>query len=103
MRPRKNRIIKGLPKYVKFKPNGVKARDLETIILLVEEYEALRLADYENMTHEDASKLMEVSRQTFSRIVDSARKKMTKMIMEGKALSIEGGNYHFSNKEKNIL
>ena len=93
MRPRKKRVIDNLPPYVKFKPAGVQSRELEEIILLIDEYEAVRLADYEKMKHEEAALLMEISRQTFSRLIDSARKKIAKMIIEGKSLSIEGGNF----------
>jgi predicted DNA-binding protein (UPF0251 family) len=94
MRPRKKRFILDRPIYNLFKPAGVRARELEQIILLVEEYEAIRLADYENMKHVDAAELMEISRPTFSRLIDSARKKIAIMIMEGKAISIEGGDFH---------
>jgi len=93
MRPRKKRVIDNLPPYVKFKPAGIQSRELEEIILLIDEYEAVRLADYEKMKHEEAALLMEISRQTFSRLIDSARKKIAKMIIEGKSLSIEGGNF----------
>jgi len=94
MRPRKKRFILDKPRYSLFKPAGVRAKDLEQITLLVEEYEAIRLADYENMKQVDAAELMEISRPTFSRLIESARKKIAIMIMEGKAISIEGGDFH---------
>ncbi len=97
MRPRKKRAVLKQPKYDLFKPAGVRASELEQIVLLTEEYEAIRLADYENMKQEDAAELMEISRPTFSRLVESARKKISIMLIEGKSLSIEGGNFNFRN------
>jgi len=68
-------------------------RHLESIILLVEEYEALRLADYEDLNQEEAAVRMNISRPTFTRLYDKARKKIAKAFAEGKAIIIQGGNY----------
>lgn len=100
MRPRKKRAVLEQPKYALFKPAGVRASELEEIVLLTEEYEAIRLADYENMKQEDAAELMEISRPTFSRLVESARKKISIMLIKGKSLRIEGGNFNFRNGHK---
>lgn len=78
-----------------FRPFGVPAREAESVILLFEEYESLRLADYENLTQEEAAELMQVSRPTFARIYDKARKVIAKAFVEGKAIFIEGGNVNF--------
>ncbi len=76
-----------------YKPFGVPMRDLESVIISVEEYESLRLADYENLTHEEAAVRMEVSRPTFTRIYDKARKNVAKAFVEGKAILVQGGTY----------
>jgi len=76
-----------------FKPFGVPMRELESIDLLFEEYEALRLADYENLTQEKAAKKMNISRPTFTRLYDKARKSIAKAFVEGKAIIIRGGTY----------
>jgi len=76
-----------------FKPFGVPMRELEPIVLLYEEYEAIRLADYENLTQEEAAKKMNISRPTFTRLYDKARKNIAKAFVEGKAIFIQGGNY----------
>ena len=76
-----------------FKPFGVPMRELEPVILLYEEYEAIRLADYENLTQEEASKKMNISQPTFFRLLDSARKKIANALINGKAIKIEGGTY----------
>ena len=55
-----------------FKPFGIPMRELEPVVLLFEEYEAIRLADYENLTQEEAAKKMDISRPTFTRVYDKA-------------------------------
>jgi len=76
-----------------FKPFGVPMRELESVDLLYEEYEALRLADYDNLTQEEAAKKMSISRPTFTRLYDKARKSIAKAFVEGKAIIIRGGTY----------
>ncbi len=80
-----------------FKPFGIPMRDLESVDLLYEEFEALRLADYENLTQEEAAKKMNISRPTFTRLYDKARKNVAKAFVEGKAIIIRGGTYITDN------
>lgn len=94
-RPRKKRKIKEPPLFQRFKPAGIKGRDLQQIIIGVDEYEAIRLADYENYDHKRAAKEMDISRPTFSRLIETARKKVAKAIVEGKEIYIEGGSVDF--------
>jgi len=68
-------------------------RNLESVNLLYEEYESLRLADYENLTQEEAAKEMNISRPTFTRLYDKARKSIAKAFVEGKAIIIQGGTF----------
>jgi predicted DNA-binding protein (UPF0251 family) len=89
----RSRRITGPPGMEGFKPFGVPMRELESVSLLYEEYEALRLADYEDLTQEQASKKMNISRPTFTRLYDKARKKIAKAFVEGKAIIIQGGTY----------
>lgn len=76
-----------------YKPFGVPMRELESVVMSVEEYEALRLADYENLTHKEASVRMNISRPTFTRLYDKARKNVAKAFVEGKAILIRGGTF----------
>jgi len=76
-----------------YKPFGIPMRDLESVNLLFEEYEALRLADYENLNHEEAARKMNISRPTFTRLYDKARKSIAKAFVEGKAIIIQGGTF----------
>ena len=63
--------------------------ELEEQALSIDELEAIRLADYERLYHEDAASRMEISRQTFGRILSQARKKVAESLLKGKALRIE--------------
>lgn len=95
-RPKCCRQVGKMPDANYFKPRGIPAVDLEEIILHLDEFEAIRLADYEQLYQEDAATRMSVSRQTFGRIVDSARRKIADALIHGKALKIEGGEVSFS-------
>lgn len=74
-----------------FKPAGVPASQMTETVLEIDELEALRLADLEGMYQEFAAEQMNVSRQTFGRIVSSARKKVAQALVQGMSLRIEGG------------
>jgi uncharacterized protein len=63
---------------------------MEEIILSMDEFEAIRLADLEGLYYEQAAARMNVSRQTFGRIVEEARGKVARVLVEGLALRIEG-------------
>lgn len=95
-RPSKCRKICGSPDALMFKPTGFKAENLKIIELKLDEFEALRLADYLEMYHEEAAKEMGVSRQTFGNILKRARAKTAKFLIEGSALSIDASGVKFS-------
>lgn len=90
-RPLKCRRIFCNPNYRYFKPKGISLMNLSEINLTLDELEAIRLADKEGLYQEDAAKKMNISRQTFGNILDSAHKKIAEFLIEGKALKIEGG------------
>lgn len=97
-RPKRHRNMDTPPLMSGFKPFGVPAKNADSVFLLLEEYESLRLADYENLSQEEAAERMQVSRPTFARIYDKARKTIAKAFVEGKAIFIEGGNVAFSKE-----
>ncbi len=97
-RPMKCRIITEMPNHLAFKPVGTPMEELERVVLTLDEYEALRLADFEELYQEDAAEKMNVSRQTFGNIVKSARKKIAEALVTGKAICIEGGDVTILNK-----
>ncbi len=96
-RPENSRIVLEPPLFGEFKPVGVPGGSLQQILLSLDEYEAIRLADHKGYSHEEASEEMEISRSTFSRLIDRARKKIAEFLIGGKILSIEGGSIHFRN------
>ena len=95
--PYRKRRVEMPPRFGHFKPAGVPKRFLERIDLTVDEFEAIRLADYEQLEHLEASEKMNISRSTFSRLVERARQKLASVIIEGKELVIDGGNIDFVN------
>lgn len=94
-RPKSRRHVCGMPDKNYFKPRGIPAKDLEEVVLSLDEYEAIRLADYETLYQEEAAAKMNISRQTFGRIIEAAHKKIADVLMNGKALIIEGGEVVF--------
>ena len=74
-----------------FKPAGIPGRFLEEVVLGLDGLEALRLAGLEGLYHEAAAARMGVSRATFGRIVEDARRRVAEALVEGKLLRIEGG------------
>ena len=90
-RPKNCRRVQGKPNCTVFKPAGIPASALETVTLTLDEFEAVRLADLEGTYHEQAANRMNVSRQTFGRIIETARGKIARALVEGLALRIEGG------------
>ena len=96
VRPRLCRRVRFNPDITYFKPRGIPLRELEEVILLVDEYEAVRLKDLEGLEQEECAKKMNVSQPTFHRLVLSSRKKIADAIINGKAIKIEGGNFRIS-------
>jgi predicted DNA-binding protein (UPF0251 family) len=95
MRPKKERIVHAPPKVLIFKPAGIPSLNLEKVELSIDEYEAIRLADLFGDEQETAAQKMGISRPTFTRLIESARKKVADAIINCKELIIKGGNIHF--------
>jgi predicted DNA-binding protein (UPF0251 family) len=90
-RPKRCRRIGSSPGSSYFKPRSIPLSVLEETVMSVDEFEAIRLADLEGLYQELAAEKMSVSRQTFGRIIESARQKVAEALVRGKALKIEGG------------
>ncbi len=97
-RNKKCRMLNAPPCCSRFKPAGIPGRFLEKVVITLDEYESIRLADFLNLEHEEASGKMGISRSIFTRLVQTARQKVARAIVEGCELVIEGGEYHFQNK-----
>ncbi len=90
-RPPCCRFVGAPPACTYFKPRGVPLCQLEEVVLGLDEVEALRLADREGLYQEEAAARMGVSRATFGRIVESARRKVADALVGGKGLCLQGG------------
>ena len=86
-----------------FQTAGIPLRDLEVISLSFEEAESIRLKDLEGLDQKPAAEKMNISRPTFQRMLASARQKLADVILNGKAIRIEGGNFEISIRRFNCI
>jgi len=91
-RPKKYRIVRTDPKISLFSPRGKPGRPDEAEIT-IDEYEAIRLADYMGLPQKEAAQSMHISQQTFSRILKKAHKAVAKGLINGATIKIQGGQY----------
>lgn len=96
-RPKKYRQVCCMPFVNKFVPVSEKGSGI-CVVMSVDEYETIRLIDYEGYSQEECSEYMNVARTTAQQIYNSARKKLSKVIVEGLPLKIEGGDYRLCDK-----
>ncbi len=94
VKPRKKRNVMYPPRALYFKPQGG-FKGMPDVILSIDEYEAIRLADYKNLKQQEAAARMNISRPTFTRLIESAREKIAQALVAGRALRIEGGDFIF--------
>ena len=90
-RPRNIRAVFDPPKFKGYKPVGYCSGNNEPVILLFEEYTAIRLCDYELMTQAEAGEVMQISRPTFTRLYESARRKIAAAFVEARPVEVEQG------------
>lgn len=95
-RPKKYKNVCKMPNIQYFKGN--KDNDLNPIMLNIEEYEVIRLIDKEDLTQEECSIQMNVSRPTIQLLYANARKKIATFLTTGAPLKIEGGSYKLCNR-----
>lgn len=99
-RPKKYRIVKLNPKIAQFSPRGKPGRPDELDIPM-DEFEAIRLADYMGLPQKEAAKSMRISQQTFSRIIKKAHRNIAYGLINGNTIKIQGGHYVVSSREEN--
>ena len=95
-RPKRIRKVDSPPYYRGFRPIGV-MNEGPPVVLNYEEYESIRLSDFELLGQVDASKVMDVSRPTFARIYESARRKIAQALVSGSPIIFEGGKVYFNS------
>jgi len=100
MRPKKIRWVKCEPGERCFRPQCKPLSKLGGVYLTLDEFEAVRLADLEELKQEEAAKRMKISRPTFSRIISSAHRKIGDALVNIKAIRIEGGCCEIAKKGK---
>ena len=91
-RPCKKRKVRSRPNSNYFKPAGIPMSELKEIELTLEEFESLKLIDVKMSSQSEAAEKMEVSQPSFSRTLQSARRKLSEAIINGKAIKIERKN-----------
>ncbi len=82
-----------LPEWKVFGPVGPGKNRANMQVMSVDEYETIRLIDYEGMTQEECAQSMNVARTTVQRIYNDARKKISSIFVDGDLIRIEGGDY----------
>lgn len=100
MRPKKTRWVKCEPGERCFRPQCKPSDQLDGISMTLDEFEAIRLADYEGLKQEEAAKRLKISRPTFSRIIASAHNKIADAFVNIKAIKIEGGCCKITRRKK---
>jgi len=101
-RPCCHRHVDVNPSAIYFKPAGIPCHQLEEVVLTLDELESLRLADLDGLYQEQAAGKMKISRPTFSRVVEQARRKVAGALIQGKALRIESGPVVSPAKEQQV-
>jgi uncharacterized protein len=92
-RPCKRRRICGLPSCRHFGPKDIRTADEQPIIMTLDEFETIRLIDLEGLKQEECAGQMKIARTTAQAIYNSARSKIAECLINGKELTIAGGNY----------
>ncbi len=90
-RSAKCRRVCQMPAHCRFSPE--QPAQGEAVVLAVEEYETIRLVDFQGLTQEEAAVQMGVARATVQRIYAQARQKLAAFLVEGRPLQIGGGSY----------
>ena len=99
-RPHRGRRIGHQPDSTFFKPAGVPVKRLRTTTLELDELEAMRLVDGEELKQTDAAKQMDISQSTIARLLASGRKKTALALAHGEALKLLQGDAPLSFHEE---
>ena len=96
-RPKRIRKMNNPPHFKGFKPIGLPEEN-NPVIINYEEYEAIRLSDFELNGQVEAAQMMGISRPTYARIYESARRKVAQAFVQGKTIVFEGGKVYFDSE-----
>lgn len=101
-RPRVGKKVCCLPRHESFGPLDKREEQVQTLIMTVEQYETIRLIDYEGMTQEECAQLMKVARGTVQKLYNDARIMIAQSFVDGKDIRIQGGDYLLYEEEEKI-
>ncbi len=93
-RPVKKKLIEDVPDYTLFECTNKNAKDKRIIVMKLEEFETIRLIDYEKKMQQECAKLMNVSRTTVQKLYNDARAKIATSLVQGLKLKIDGGDFY---------
>jgi predicted DNA-binding protein (UPF0251 family) len=96
-RPRNSRIVFDPPKFKGYRPFGYDTVPREPVRLFFEEYTAIKLSDYELLNQAEAAHAMHISRPTFTRLYESARRKVAEALSEARPIVVERGHAFFGS------
>ncbi len=103
-RPRIPRKVSFHPEATYFKPVGVPLGELEQEVLTHDEVESIRLIDHDKIEQNEACKKMGISQATLSRLLSSARQKISQALVHGKAIKIYEGDIDLDfDKNKEVM
>ncbi|MCR5175866.1 MAG: DUF134 domain-containing protein [Anaerovibrio sp.] len=91
-RPVKKKKICSLPVFQEFIPRNA-VEDMPEVCMTVEEYETIRLMDFNGLNQQECADRMGVARTTVQAMYMAARKRMAACLVEGRPLKIVGGDY----------
>jgi len=95
-RPKRIRKVTNPPHFKGFKPIGLSEES--PVTLNYEEYESIRLSDFDQLGQVEAAAIMQVSRPTYARIYETARRKIAEAFITGKSILFEGGKVFFDSE-----
>ena len=101
-RPNKPKCVQKLPICQTYYPAG-KENSCHEIVLSVEEYETLRLLDYQGMTQAQCARQMGIARATVQSLYTEARKKTARFLVEGAGLCIRAEIFVLKSQKKRTV
>ncbi|MBU0469235.1 MAG: DUF134 domain-containing protein [Candidatus Omnitrophica bacterium] len=100
-RRKKVRYIQKMPQTAQFSPRGKPGRPDE-VELKIDEYETIKLADYQGYDQSQGAQIMGISRPSFGRILRNGRKIIADALVNGKIIRIRIGDVQVGVRQKNM-